>query len=182
MDMPLPTQTLPVSQLLSRKRSVFRFAPDAQARQAIAQVLGLVDLPELSFEGDITPEQRGDLKLTGRLQARAVQSCIVTLAPVQALVETGVLRRYLSDFELPEGDEAEIPEDDTAEPLPGQIDLAAVAIEALALALPEYPRAPGAELGAREFPAPDAAPEASPPKPLAGLAALMARKPGDSEA
>ncbi len=47
----------------------------------------------------------------------------------------------------PTDDEAEMPEDDTAEPLPEVIDPGAVMFEALALALPDYPRAPKAETG-----------------------------------
>ena len=48
---------------------------------------------------------------------------------------------------MPDGDEVEMPEDDTVEPMPEVIDLAEVAAEALALALPLYPRAPGADFG-----------------------------------
>jgi uncharacterized metal-binding protein YceD (DUF177 family) len=177
MDRPIPTQSMPTSQLLARRRTAVRFAPDADQRAAIARLLELTDLPHLTFEGEITPEARGDLRLQGRLRARAVQACIVTLAPVPAKLDVPVLRQFIADWEEPVGEEIESPGDDTSEPMPSQIDFAAIAIEALALALPEYPRAPGAELGAMEFPAPSgsAAPDEV-AKPLAGLAALLARK------
>ena len=61
------------------------------------------------------------------------------------------------------------------------IDLAEVAAEALALALPLYPRAPGAELGTLV-----AAPDGVAPlsdadlKPFAGLAALARKTPPDT--
>lgn len=176
MDSLLPTLTMATGQLLARKRTAIRFAPGAADRAAIAQALDLIDLPDLLLEGEIVPENRGDLRLQARLTGRAVQACIVTLAPVPAKIDAAVLRQYQADWQAPEAEETEIPEDDTIEPLPHQIDIAAVAIEALALALPEYPRAAGAELGAQEFPAPDAAPEEAPAKPLAGLAALLAQK------
>lgn len=174
MDKALPTQPMPASQLLARRRTHFSFSPDAENRAAIATVLGLIELPRLHFEGEIAPEGR-DLLLEGQLTAQAIQACVVTLAPVPARVAEHLTRRYLADWHEPEGEEAEIPEDDTIEPLPHAIDIAAVAIEALALALPDYPRAPGARLEM-----PDDAPEEDDTesrKPLAGLADLLARKP-----
>lgn len=176
MDTPLPARPMPASQLLARKRTHVRFEPDAAERAAIARALDLIDLPAFRFEGEFRPENRGDLVLDGTIEAQAVQACIVTLAPVPARIREPVLRRYLADWQDPEGEEAEIPADDTIEPLTGQIDPAAVAIEALALALPEYPRAKGAALGAQEFPPEGAPDEEAPAKPLAGLARLLAAR------
>ena len=89
---------------------------------------------------------------------------------------TAATRRYLADMKVPEGDEVEMPEDDTSEPLPEVIDLSEVAAEALALALPEYPRAPGAELGEAVHAAPGVAPLTDAAlKPFAGLASLAER-------
>ena len=85
---------------------------------------------------------------------------------------------------MADDEEVEIPEDDTLEPLGEVIDAAEVAIEALSLALPLYPRAPGVELGAVQVSPPDAAPlQDADLKPFAGLAKLMdiAPKPVDKE-
>jgi uncharacterized metal-binding protein YceD (DUF177 family) len=76
-----------------------------------------------------------------------VQPCVVTLDPVRSAIDTMVVRRYLAEFAHPSDAEAEMPEDDSEEPLPEVIDAGAVMIEALVLALPDYPRASGAELG-----------------------------------
>jgi uncharacterized metal-binding protein YceD (DUF177 family) len=176
----VPVQILPVSQLLAKRRTGLRFTPDAPQRAAIAKALDLLDLPEMRLEGEAEPHGR-DLVLTARLVARAVQACVVTLAPVPARIDQEVRRRFLADWQEPEGEEAEIPEDDTIEPMPVAIDLAGLAIEALALALPEYPRAKGAELGAQEFPPPGASDEGTETrKPLADLAAMLARKASES--
>ena len=74
-----------------------------------------------------------------------------------------------------------MPEDDTRDPLPEVIDVATVALEALALALPLYPRAPGAELGEAVYTAPGATPLRDEDlRPFAGLAALKSRlAPGE---
>jgi uncharacterized metal-binding protein YceD (DUF177 family) len=175
----VPTQILPVSQLMAKRRTSLRFTPDADQRRAVAEVLGLLDLPAFRFDAEVEPQGR-DLVLTGQLSAHAVQACIVTLAPVPSRIHQEVRRRFLADWQDPEGDEAEIPEDDTIEPMPVAIDLAGVAIEALALALPEYPRAKGAELGAQEFPPPGATEETETRKPLADLAAMLARKESET--
>jgi uncharacterized metal-binding protein YceD (DUF177 family) len=81
-----------------------------------------------------------------------VQPCVVTLEPVTTRIEEPVERRFRA--ELPEplpGAEVEMPEDDALEPLPETLDLGRVMTEALALAVPEYPRAGRRELGAAVF-------------------------------
>jgi len=66
-----------------------------------------------------------------------------------------------------------MPDDETAEPLAAEIDLRAVMTEALALALPPYPRAPGAEAEHRKALPRDADPtHDAPPRPFAALAGL----------
>ena len=99
-----------------------------------------------------------------------------------AKVEEPVLRRYLADYAAPQGDEVEITEDES-EPLPEVIDIAAVAVEALALALPAWPRAPGAELGEAVFAEPGVAPmRQADLNPFAGLASLAERLKKDDGA
>jgi uncharacterized metal-binding protein YceD (DUF177 family) len=174
----LPRQIYRVAALSGRKRTHVIFSPDADARRQIATLLGLIELPALRLEGEITPEGRHDLRFEGEVTAEAVQSCIVTLAPVPAILREPVLRRYLRDYTEPTAEEAEMDSDDSAEPLPDEIDVAAVAIEALALALPLYPRAPGAELGEAVFAPPGAEPlHDADLRPFAGLAALVRKDP-----
>lgn len=166
--------------LSPRKPTRFALKPDLAARAAIAADLGLMAVHALTFEGELLPSGRQDFTLQARLIARVDQACIVTLSPVPARIEEEVQRRYLHDFTVPDGEEVEMPEDDTAEPLPEAIDVGAVALEALALALPLYPRSPGAALGEVAFSPPGAEPLADDEiKPFASLAALrdkLARK------
>lgn len=165
-----------------RKPLHFDLSPDAAERAAIAADLGLLDLPFLRFMGVLRPEGRTDLVLEAELSARAVQPCSVTLAPVPAQVDEPVRRRFVADWAEPAGDELEMPEDDSAEPMPEVIDLLAVAAEALALALPLYPRAEGVDLGEAVFGPPGVEPlrdEAL--KPFAGLAGLKAKLGGGEQ-
>ena len=160
--------------LSHRKPTRFRLRPEAAERADLAASLDLPLIARLSFEGEITPAGRDDFTLTARLVADVVQSCVVTLDPVPAKVDEAVTRRYLADFATPEGEEVEMPDDDSAEPLPEIIDLTEVMREALALALPPYPRATGAELGEAVFAETGTAPlRDADLKPFAALARLQ---------
>jgi len=179
-----PSLPFKVAAIAGRSATHVKFAPDAAARAAIAAELGLINLPRMLFDGEIRPSGKRDLVLTGKLTALAVQPCSVTLEPVPTTVDEVVTRKYLADYVVADGEEVEIPEDDTQEPLGEIIDAAHVAIEALALALPLYPRAPGVELGEVVVAPPGAVPlRQDDLKPFAGLAALMgkAAKPASED-
>lgn len=155
-----------------RKPTRFALTPDAPQRTALAASLGLLAVPSLKFVGEIRPMGR-DFLLEAVLDAVVEQPCAVTLVPVRTVIRETVTRRYVSDWTDPQADEIEMPEDDTAEAMPEVIDAGAVATEALVLALPLYPRAPGAELGTLAATPPGAAPiDDAAPKPFAALAAL----------
>lgn len=162
--------------LSPRKPTRFHYAPDAEVQASLAQDLGLLALRKLEFAGQITPDGRDAMVLTATLTAECDQACIVTLAPVRARISEEVRRRFVADLPSPDADEMEMPEDDTVEPMPEVIDIADIAAEALMLALPLYPRAPGAELGNVTLAPDGVAPlEDSDLKPFAGLAALAGR-------
>lgn len=162
--------------LSPRKPTRFAYAPDAEVREGLARDLGLLALRKLEFIGQITPDGRDAMVLTATLTAECDQACIVTLAPVRARISEEVRRRFVAGLTQPEADEMEMPEDDTVEPMPEVIDIAEIAAEALMLALPLYPRAPGAELGSVVHAPEGVAPLAdSDLKPFAGLAALAGR-------
>lgn len=178
----LPSMPFRVAALSARKPTRFDFHPNATDRAQIAAALNLLDLASLVFKGELLPKGRNDYVLEAHLTARAVQPCSITLAPVPTSLSEDVRRRYEADFQAPDLEEAEMP-DDEAEPLPEVLDIAAIAVEALALALPQYPRAPGAALGTAVFAPPGAAPILDAElKPFAGLAGLAAKlKSPDSD-
>jgi uncharacterized metal-binding protein YceD (DUF177 family) len=159
----------------------FELRPDAGDRQALAAALGIDAVRKLRFAGTLEPEGARDWRLEAELGATVVQPCVVTLAPVTTRIDTSVVRRYLADWQEPTAEEAEMPDDDTTEALPERLDLSAVMAEALALALPDYPRAPDAEMETGQFAAPGVDPMTDEDaKPLAGLAALRARMDGET--
>ena len=168
----LPSQSYRSALVSGRKTLRFTFAPDAAARAVIAQALDLLELPEFVFKGELAPLGRADVVLRADLSALVVQACSISLAPVRSKVADSTEVHYQFDYVEPAADELEIPADDS-EPMPESIDVAAIGIEALALALPLYPRARGAEFAEAVFAAPGVAPLKSEDlKPFAGLAAL----------
>lgn len=186
-----PTQPRPTrfrsAALSQRKPTRLSYRPDAAERAAIAADLGLIALYSLDLTGEIRPAGRDEMVLEATLTASADQACGITLAPVPAKMSETVRRRYVAGLETPEGEEVEMPEDDSLEPLPDEIDLAEIAAEALALALPLYPRAPGAEfaegLHAAEGVTPLSDADLKPFAGLQGLAAKLAAKaePGSDD-
>ncbi len=143
----LPRHIVRLSDPGQRQATRFEVAPEADERAGIAAELGVPTVKKLRFEGWLRPEGRQDWRLEGQLGATVVQESVVSLEPVTTRIDEKVERRYLADLGEPEAGEAEMPDDDTVEELPASLDLVEVMLEALALALPAYPRAPGEELG-----------------------------------
>ncbi|MBF9058818.1 DUF177 domain-containing protein [Rhodobacterales bacterium HKCCSP123] len=174
--------TLSLARLPRSAETDFEITPDAETRAGLAADLGLLGLRKLRLAGRLVPDGKQDWRLEASLGATVVQPCVVTAEPVTTRLDEPVTRRYLADMPEPEGEEVEMPEDDSTEPLPATLDLMAVLAEALALALPQYPRAEGAELGEAVFAAPGVAPMTDEDaRPLAGLAALRDRLAGSDE-
>lgn len=167
------SHTVRAAEIAGRRERAFALTPDDATRARIARAVGAQAVERLAFEGRLAPRGRADVALHGRLVARVRQPCVVTLAPVTTAIDVPVERLFVADWTEPGPGEVEMPEDDRVEPLPEAIDLGAVMVEALALALPDYPRAPGAELGQAIFAEPGVAPLADEDtRPFAALKAL----------
>lgn len=164
-----------VSELSPRRPRPFELVPGPEDLRAIAGDLGLRGLRKLRFAGTLRAEGRSDWRLDAHLGATVTQSCVVSLAPVTTRIEEGVTRRFLRDWPpaAEQGEEVEMPEDESIDPLGEEIDLRAVMIEVLTLALPLYPRAEGAAPERAEARPRGAAPireaETNPFAALAGL-------------
>jgi len=173
-DTPSDRTRLRVADLPQRKPYAFDLTLDAAALDRLAIKLEATAVRKLSFTGTLRAAGRDSWTLQAQLGASVVQPCVVTLAPVTTRIDQPVTRHFTSDWDQTvTSDDMEMPEDDTTEPLEAEIDLMRVLTEALALALPDYPRADAATLGDARAAPPGVAPLSDEDtKPFAGLAAL----------
>jgi uncharacterized metal-binding protein YceD (DUF177 family) len=152
----------------------------AAQRDAIAALAGLPAVKEAKAAFDLAHAPGGQIHVTGRVQARVEQACVVTLDPVENEVNEPIDIMFAPPSQIPvsakvvqseEGDEFEIP--DPPEPIVnGFIDLGQLAAEFLVLGLDPYPRKPGAEF------VPPEVPEDPEEHPFAALKALKEEPAG----
>ena len=133
----------------SRTARHLRYEPTGEALDRLVAEFELLGLRKAALTAELTPEGSRDWALTGRLGATVVQPCVVTLQPVTTRIEAPFERIYVDGLpEAKAGEEIEMPEDDRIEARPSVLHLDQLFAEVLALELPAFPRADGAELPA----------------------------------
>lgn len=119
-------------------------------RAAIAEQQGLVDVAGLTATFLLKRTGKG-VRVTGAIHADVTQTCVVTLEPFPVTLDEPVDVRFARPAEERSGRRSEVETlaldaEDPPDPIVGgRIDLGALAVEFLALALDPYPRKPGAE-------------------------------------
>lgn len=168
------SRILKVSKLTNTSEYKFEEIPSEGETDAMAALFDVVSIRKMRFHGSIIAFEEKCWLLEGMLGATVSQNCVVTLERVRTRIDIDIRRVFVPMAE-PTADEITLDasDDDELEPLGKEIDLGLVAMEALALAIPEYPRIEGAELPDSNFSPPDAADMTDEaPKAFAGLAAL----------
>ncbi|HRK25157.1 MAG TPA: YceD family protein [Beijerinckiaceae bacterium] len=131
----------------------FTVTPDAAEREALARALDLVSVDRLTADFQLRAAAGGLYEVSGMLRAEVRPRCVVTLEPFSLVIDEPVSIRF-ADAAAPAARRAATPapadlDDDPPDPVEnGMIDLGRVTTEFLSLALPIYPRAPGAEFAA----------------------------------
>lgn len=170
----------PVDVSWVREARQVRLTASKDERRAIASHLGLQSVASLTALLDIRPWRRHGLGVEGELTATIGQLCTVTAEPMQTeIAEPFDERLYPEDRdENRRRGEAviDVEATDDYETFAGDVvDLGALVVEYLSLAIDPYPRRPGAVVeGAgpdHESPKTEDAPPAS---PFAGLAGHFA--------
>jgi len=84
--------------------------PDAATRAAIAKEIGVVALPRLEAEFDLTRHGGNGLRVVGLVSATVGQNCVVTLEPIQSEVDEAIDLVFVPQPEPgSKGPEAEAP-------------------------------------------------------------------------
>jgi len=138
---------------IGRKGRTVKLEADAGQRAALAQMLDIRAIEQLSGEFHLDMVSGGTVHLRGRFAADVVQTCVVSLKPVRQHIEEPV-----SVILMPTEPAAGRPdvsvmvdpmdEEDRDTYANGRIDLGRIVSEQLALNLDPYPRAPGVEFEA----------------------------------
>ena len=177
MDQPI----ICFSDLNPKKSHEFDFWPGDDVVGNLVTDLGLLGLSKLHLKGRLFAVGRKGWVLDARLGASVVQSCVVSLDLVITRIDATVERKFvpvteMGSMQVSVGDEIEMQQDDSVEPLGAVVDLLSILSESLALELPAYPRCQGAVLKNATFSAEGVVPmNDEDAKPFAGLAALKAK-------
>ncbi len=152
-------------------RATSSIAATAAECAALAKRFGLVGLDRLEARIELRRRRGGVIAVNGDLRADITQTCIVTLEPVPARIEESFAVSYTREHRHVAVHEVALdPDAEQPEPVDGgAIDLGELTAQQLSLALPPYPRAPGAQFD------PIDSGEAAAAKPFAGLARLKPR-------
>jgi hypothetical protein len=154
---------------LHRPVRVSRIGPEAitvvveaseAERAALAARMGLPAVPALRCGFTLLRQGDGVVVASGRLAARVVRTCVVSLDDFEAPINEDFAVHF-----VPDGTESDDPDPESVDEIPyagDTIDLGEATAEQLALSLDPYPRRPDAVL-------PEAEAAATDPR-LAGLA------------
>jgi uncharacterized metal-binding protein YceD (DUF177 family) len=174
MPDPKITHPLRISDIPKAKNMPFDVTFTPEQMISVAALISAASVKKMRIQGKISPSGNKDWVLNATVGATVIQPCVVTLEPVQTRVDTTVHLTYAADFKYNDTENVvEMTEDETIEPLSDEIDLATIAIEAIVLALPDYPRASDAKLETAVFTKPGDKPMTDEDaKPFASLAEL----------
>ena len=111
---------------------------------ALAVRMGIPEIKRLSCEFDLHRAGGSIIAASGRLRARVVQTCVVSLDLFETDLEDDFTVRFVPAGT--ESDELDLEADDEIPYEDGLLDLGEATAEQLALALDPFPRKPGASL------------------------------------
>lgn len=119
------------------------------ARAAMAQIAGLREVVFARASFDMSLRSGGGVHVAGSVRARIVQTCVVTLDPIESDIDEEIDLMFAPEEQIRPADEEDLdgesPLAERPEPIEnGVIDLGALASDVLYLAIDPYPRKQGA--------------------------------------
>lgn len=144
--------------------------PDAGERAAIAKALKLASVDTLTATFQLNHRSGSMVSVEGEVKGRVQLLCVTSLEPFPFDIKEMVEMRFAAPGgKAPKPEDVLASDDPPDEILDGVIDLGKITTEFLSLAIPAFPRKPGASgLTAVEEPA---------ESPFAALARLKEQKP-----
>jgi uncharacterized metal-binding protein YceD (DUF177 family) len=147
---PLPSRRLPAISIPKAGKTV-RLQANREELEHIVDHLGLASCEQLSADFIIMPVRGDMLHVTGTVKALLHQACVISLEAFPVSINEDIDVRFAPLEKLGPVSKAEVErtleDEDPPEPLDnGSIDVWALAIDHIAVALDPYPRKPGVEL------------------------------------
>lgn len=126
---------------------IINLEADEKTRVVLADRFGLQSVDRLQGEAEVSYLPDG-LRVKGHLSANIRQACVVSFKPVSSTVEESFSIHYCIGPLTEEQEESvlDVNAEDIEELIDGEVDVAEVLAQTLALALDPFPRAPGVEL------------------------------------
>lgn len=143
---------------ISANAVTVRLEANEAERKALGDLWGVLEVQSLAAELQIARWKKDGVKIKGRVKARIVQACVVTLEPVQSEVDEPVEAIFVPEgsrlARIAANDSGEMILDPEGPDLPDTftgdtIDVGLAVTEHAALAIDPYPRKQGASFGER---------------------------------
>ena len=133
-----------VTQVPSAGRDYAVSAKAAECKRVAAR-LNILELSELSAQVHLESAIGNLIQVSGRLTAKVVQACVVSLEPVRATIDEGFAVTFTRVTPKARAELDLDPDDEPPEVIHGDIlDIGEAVVEQLVLLIDPYPRAPGA--------------------------------------
>jgi len=131
-----------------------RIEADEEALASLSKALDVVSCDALVCDVDLSPSSRGRYAGTLKISARCTQTCVITVEPITTTVDETVDAIFwpqgqIDAWDERRGAEAEVDET-TPDPEPildDTLDIGALVLETLIVAIDPHPRKPDAEMG-----------------------------------
>lgn len=143
---------------ISANAVTVRLAASEAECEALRELWDVLEVQSLTAELQIARWKKDGVKVKGRVQAKIVQACVVTLEPVEALIDEPIEAIFVPEgsrlARIAANDSGEMILDPEGPDLPDMftgdtIDVGLAVTEHAALAIDPYPRKQGASFGER---------------------------------
>lgn len=143
---------------ISANAVTVRLEASEAERRALRDLWDVLEVQSLTAELQIARWKKDGVKVKGRVQAKIVQACVVTLEPVEAVIDEPVEVIFVPEgsrlARIAANDSGEMILDPEGPDLPDMftgdtIDVGQAVTEHAALAIDPYPRKQGASFGER---------------------------------
>ena len=140
------------SELNQSKPFGFHLRLSNQKVSELIKRLDVLNIKKVSLDGSLSPLSIDEWSLKAVLKATVKQKCVISLKPVQTLVNHTISRTFSAlalhnTYDADDDGTSPVIFDDSLHQLNEEIDLAEIIFEELILILPLYPKIEGAELG-----------------------------------